>query len=861
MKTGRSLYDGVTMAEGEPTQEPTGAADVSASESEPELPQINGFRVIQETGRSPKGVVYRARRLVEQDVVSVKVFRAKGTRSPKFRENLTDNAENSFLLEHPGLVRCLGCVEDGAQFMLIQEHAKGEPLARALQRNVRFMPPRALEIVRQCAEALNHGAERRRYHGRIHPGDLMLEDESVRILGVGLGEKPEHPAWETRDPHLFEPLIYTATEALPSRSFPSAEAGRRALDLYALGGILYHMLTGTPPFRGTDEGTLMQERAALSPLVVRWPRGTERSLPARAITLVERLLSPDPMARGDYHSLLEALKDALREAHGEELPPVQSVTPPLAPVEVAPKPAAVPPPPLPGTGAPPPVTYATGVHMHTRRGPERQRPPVLLIAAVAVVLAYALGLATRTFFFTASNPPEKKAAGADPEEKTPETPVEKPAPTPVQPALTREQQLAEAELKLLKELLDEGGVNYDRPLLRKLQDIATKAGETSKTGIQAQLLIEHVKEQLARAGTAPVPDVKKSTEAEERVFRDLLTRVQGLATERRFGNALTLLRELPASLKLAPYPERAAQESAKIQGQAQAAFVQVQTEAEKAVTAGQYAKARDLYEAVQLKWDMPKMAQVAEEQIRKIRSAQEKAFQTQAALRAQKARAREQVELAKLLRKAVTDAFAFRYKDAKDAMDAFVRAAQDPGSRELAAAYAKAIESESRLFELGRQRLSEKIQRDKVSPLQVLSSTDRKPLYDIVDFDQNGIRIAAVRGGVGGELVRAWEDWNPKQPFVMVQLLSDKANADERLALAVLAFHQSLRAESLAGEVKDDADKANGYRRTASDLKADAQTELNGAVQTDPGLRDKQAALRALFQNVAQLLANPPEAP
>jgi hypothetical protein len=76
-----------------------------------------------------------------------------------------------------------------------------------------------------------------------------------------------------------------------------------------------------------------------------------------------------------------------------------------------------------------------------------------------------------------------------------------------------------------------------------------------------------------------------------------------------------------------------------------------------------------------------------------------------------------------------------------------------------------------------------------------------------------------------------------------------------------LAFHQSLRAEALAGESAKEADKANEYRRTAVSLKSDADDELNGSVRIDPGVRERQVALRAMFQRIAELLANPPPAP
>ncbi|MCW8133976.1 MAG: protein kinase, partial [Planctomycetota bacterium] len=304
-------------------------------------PELEGFRLIQELGRSPKGIVYKARRLVEQDIVAVKVFKEHAHLDANFRANLPRNAENTFLLEHAGIVRCLGCQEDKNRLLLVMEYARGEPLSRALQRNVRFLPPRALSIGLQIADALHYAYQRHRYHGRLHPGDVILGEEDVRVLNIGLGERFEHPDWTVHDPHLFAPLTYAPLEAMPTKALPEAEHARRAIDLYGLGALLYHMLTGSPPFRGNDEGAIMAERESIAPAVVRWPKGAEKTLPSRSVALVERLLSPDPGHRGVYESVLASLDEALRESEGR--PPVihrmQAAPPPvLAPVEIAPRP-------------------------------------------------------------------------------------------------------------------------------------------------------------------------------------------------------------------------------------------------------------------------------------------------------------------------------------------------------------------------------------------------------------------------------------------------------------------------------------------------------------------------------------------
>src|SRR4051812_31524747 len=90
------------------------------------FPELKGFRILLELSRSPKGVIYKARRLVEQDVVALKVFRASLCER-KFVQELPANAEASFLLEHKNLVRSLGCVHESGSLLLMTDFAPGDP--------------------------------------------------------------------------------------------------------------------------------------------------------------------------------------------------------------------------------------------------------------------------------------------------------------------------------------------------------------------------------------------------------------------------------------------------------------------------------------------------------------------------------------------------------------------------------------------------------------------------------------------------------------------------------------------------------------------------------------------------------------
>src|SRR5512137_2914673 len=97
-------------------------------------PEIEGLRVICELGSSPRGMTYKARRLLEQDIIAVKVFNEKLSGDRVFCEQLERNAGVAFLLDHRGLAKTLGVFQDKGRLCLLMEYAPGEPLSRALQR-------------------------------------------------------------------------------------------------------------------------------------------------------------------------------------------------------------------------------------------------------------------------------------------------------------------------------------------------------------------------------------------------------------------------------------------------------------------------------------------------------------------------------------------------------------------------------------------------------------------------------------------------------------------------------------------------------------------------------------------------------
>lgn len=875
-------------AESSGTNDPSQGQDAPVSPVGSRFPEIQGFRIIQELGRSPKGVVYKARRLVEQDVVAAKVYRDSTAREPRFREILQRNAEGSFLLEHPALVRSLGCHETDGRLLLVMEYARGEPLSRALQRNVRFLPPRALGIAFQCASALRYAHDRNRYHGRLHPGDLILGDEAVRVLGVGLGERPEHAAWQVKDPHLFEPLIYVAPEAMPSMDSPTDHEARRAMDLYALGGILYHMLTGTSPFRGADESTITQERNAIVPAPVRWPRGTEHDLPPRAVALVERLLSANPAERGDYDGLMPALEEAIQEAEGQPMPPPKRVAPMpvLPPAEVAPRPGTQP------AGTPQPASHSSSKAMLAPRRPRPQPygaipapyygerrgerfSTALLIGAVVFVFGFASGLAVKTFLFSPAAPTGSAEPDSTEQKKPAVTAKEEPRATaprtePVQPErkparMTDEETRAERRLALAQEMLETGEAQWNRNMLRVLRDIMDEAGPSTRTELRARLLMAEVEDRLARAGgkvNAAKAKARTPTDAEDKVFGDHVSRARELVVQKRFGAAIEHLRALPESLKMAPFTERVDTEVTSVEQSAKAAFAETAAQAEKALAAGDFAKARALYQNVQARYGIAKWTDAAAVRLKRIQSDETLARDAKAKASAERKTLVALKAFSKVLTRVIPDSASFKYDEARAAVDRFATDTTDPAVKKWANEYAKLIRDEKWFFERCRTRLKEEIETKGASPLQVYNAKKKgAPGLDIIDFDEQGLTFAVKRGGSQGTRKRDWETINPKQPYNMLQLLMDKANEQEQRALAMMAFHRAARSTHAASDKGLSKETAAGIRRKAADFRTMTEDALRAAVQADPTSRGKVDEQRKLLDRIIQLLSEPPEVP
>ncbi|MBK7876854.1 MAG: serine/threonine protein kinase [Planctomycetes bacterium] len=204
------------------------------------FPDHSGFELV---GRGGMGAVYRATHPRLARTVAIKLLRADLARSPDFAERFLREARALARLAHPSIVALHDAGEREGRLYLVMEHVDGANLRRLL-RDGRLAPARALALARDLCCALEFAHAAGVIHRDLKPENVLVDAQGrVKLADFGLAKLPsdDAPALTGTGDAMGTPH-YMAPEQLERPRAVDARA-----DLYALGVVLYEMLTGVLP--------------------------------------------------------------------------------------------------------------------------------------------------------------------------------------------------------------------------------------------------------------------------------------------------------------------------------------------------------------------------------------------------------------------------------------------------------------------------------------------------------------------------------------------------------------------------------------------------------------------------------------
>jgi serine/threonine protein kinase len=358
------------------------------SQPDPDI-QIAGYRIEARLGRGGMGEVYRAVQLSLGRRVALKVLAPKLAADDVFRRRFLRESRIAASIDHPSIIPIYETGEDGGLLYIAMRYVDGMDLSTLLRREGRLEPARALAIMAQVASALDAAHARGLVHRDVKPANILLAagpaggDGHCYLCDFGIIKEVNAQQAQsalTATDQFVGTIPYVAPEQIEGRDLD----GRA--DVYSLGCVLFHCLTGSVPFeRMNDIEVVFAHLREPPPSLSRRAPG----LPTAMDAVVARAMAKSSDDRWPTCSaLVSAMQAEVRstspasaisadaETRSMHLPPVAITTPPPPPPAAA-SPSAAPPAAASPSAAPPGAASASAAptRIEPAPAPSAHRPP------------------------------------------------------------------------------------------------------------------------------------------------------------------------------------------------------------------------------------------------------------------------------------------------------------------------------------------------------------------------------------------------------------------------------------------------------------------------------------------------------
>jgi predicted Ser/Thr protein kinase len=281
---------------------------------------LGEYDLVQEIARGGMGVVYKAWQRSLQRTVALKTILAGPQATPEDIERFCIEARAAANLDHPNIVQVYDIGEEDGQHYFTMAFVEGDSLAGLVKKKKIVLSFREIAgIVAALAEALEYAHEKNIIHRDLKPENVLLDHFGrPRITDFGLARRLEVDSRLTATGQVLGTPSYMA----PEQAMGEASCGP-GIDIHALGGILYFLLTGQPPFEGSTLMLTLCKVVKESPVP---PRQLNPAVPAELEAICLKCLEKQPAKRfASAGQLAQAL-----QAWAGKAPPEPTATQPLS---------------------------------------------------------------------------------------------------------------------------------------------------------------------------------------------------------------------------------------------------------------------------------------------------------------------------------------------------------------------------------------------------------------------------------------------------------------------------------------------------------------------------------------------------
>lgn len=290
----------------------------------------NRYQILEEVGTGGMAVVYKARDILLDRIVAVKILHAEYGNDHEFVTRFRQEAQAAAKLSHPNIVNIYDVGKDGDIHYIVMEFVRGETLKEYIEKHGHLPINTSIQIAFDIGEALESAHHNGLVHCDIKPHNILVtETGRIKVADFGIARAINSSATMKEDKKILGSVHYFSPEQASGNTLDERT------DIYSLGVVMYEMMTGVVPFEGdTPLSIALQHVQDAIPLPTKYnrriPRLVERCIlkamaknPDDRFQSVAELMSELRLSQGFVNSNKGAMPIIKKGFEGTvKLPPV-----------------------------------------------------------------------------------------------------------------------------------------------------------------------------------------------------------------------------------------------------------------------------------------------------------------------------------------------------------------------------------------------------------------------------------------------------------------------------------------------------------------------------------------------------------